>query len=42
MCQDKNGVLYFANNDGAVIFDGEQWQTVKASKQLIDPKFESG
>lgn len=29
MCQDKDGVLYFANNDGAVIFDGEQWQTVK-------------
>jgi AraC family chitin signaling transcriptional activator len=29
MCQDKDGVLYFANNDGAVIFDGEQWQTVR-------------
>lgn len=29
MCQDKNGILYFANNDGALIFDGEEWQTVK-------------
>jgi AraC family transcriptional regulator, chitin signaling transcriptional activator len=29
MCQDNDGILYFANNDGALIFDGEQWQTVK-------------
>jgi AraC family transcriptional regulator, chitin signaling transcriptional activator len=26
MCQDKDGVLYFGNNDGALIFDGERWQ----------------
>jgi AraC family chitin signaling transcriptional activator len=29
MCQDKNGVLYFGNNDGALIFDGERWQKLK-------------
>lgn len=28
MCQDKEGVLYFANNDGALIFDGQQWHKV--------------
>jgi AraC family chitin signaling transcriptional activator len=28
MCQDKEGVLYFGNNDGALIFDGEQWQKI--------------
>lgn len=29
MTQDRDGVLYFGNNDGALIFDGETWQTVK-------------
>jgi AraC family chitin signaling transcriptional activator len=29
MCQDRDGVLYFGNNDGALIFDGERWQTVR-------------
>lgn len=29
MCQDREGVLYFGNNDGALIFDGERWQTVR-------------
>ncbi|RAV98334.1 triple tyrosine motif-containing protein [Pseudochryseolinea flava] len=28
MCQDNEGVLYFGNNDGAQIFDGEQWRGV--------------
>lgn len=28
MCQDKNGVLYFGNNDGTLVFDGERWQKV--------------
>lgn len=28
VCEDKEGVLYFGNNDGAIIFDGEQWQKV--------------
>lgn len=26
VCEDNDGVLYFGNNDGAIIFDGEQWQ----------------
>lgn len=28
MCQDNDGILYFGNNDGAQIFDGEQWKSV--------------
>src|SRR5690606_508982 len=28
VCEDKEGVLYFGNNDGAVIFDGERWHKV--------------
>lgn len=28
VCQDKEGVLYFGNNDGALIFDGEIWHKV--------------
>ncbi len=28
MCQDLQGVLYFGNNDGVIIFDGERWQRV--------------
>lgn len=28
VCEDKDGVLYFGNNDGAVIFDGERWYKV--------------
>ncbi|MCH7399444.1 hypothetical protein MM236_15685 [Belliella sp. DSM 107340] len=28
MCQDKEGIIYFGNNDGALIFDGETWQKV--------------
>jgi AraC family transcriptional regulator, chitin signaling transcriptional activator len=29
MCQDKDGILYFGNNDGALIFDGQTWQKVR-------------
>lgn len=29
MCQDKNGALYFGNNDGTLVFDGERWQKVR-------------
>lgn len=29
MCQDADGILYFGNNDGVVIFDGERWQKVR-------------
>ena len=25
MCQDTNGILYFGNNDGTLIFDGARW-----------------
>ncbi len=28
MTRDHQGILYFGNNDGAVIFDGERWQKV--------------
>jgi DNA-binding CsgD family transcriptional regulator/ligand-binding sensor domain-containing protein len=28
MCQDAQGVLYFGNNDGVLIYDGERWQKV--------------
>ena len=28
MAQDQNGVLYFANNDGALVFDGQVWHKV--------------
>ncbi|MBD1362728.1 transcriptional regulator [Mucilaginibacter sp. ZT4R22] len=27
MAQDKNGLLYFANDDGLLIFDGSYWKT---------------
>ena len=26
MCENKNGTLFFGNNDGVIIFDGEHWQ----------------
>src|SRR5690606_38816580 len=28
MAQDRDGILYFGNNDGALIYDGEVWQKV--------------
>lgn len=28
VCEDKNGVIFFGNNDGVVIFDGEHWQKI--------------
>lgn len=28
MTKDHEGVLYFGNNDGALVFDGERWQKV--------------
>ncbi|SMO40289.1 DNA-binding transcriptional regulator, CsgD family [Saccharicrinis carchari] len=27
-CQDHNGVMYFGNNDGVLIFEGENWTKV--------------
>jgi AraC family transcriptional regulator, chitin signaling transcriptional activator len=29
MAQAADGILYYGNNDGALIFDGEQWQKVR-------------
>lgn len=29
MCQDNQGIYYFGNNEGVLIFDGERWQKVK-------------
>lgn len=28
VAEDSSGILYFGNNDGALIFDGEQWHKV--------------
>ena len=28
MTRDNDGILYFGNNDGALIFDGERWEKV--------------
>lgn len=28
MCQDQDGILYFGNNDGALVFDGARWYKV--------------
>ncbi len=33
--QDKRGVLYFANNDGLLEFDGINWKCYKVSNQTI-------
>lgn len=29
MCQGRDGILYFGNNEGVLVFDGERWQKVK-------------
>lgn len=31
--KDKNGVVYFANNDGLLCFDGQNWQVFPLEKQ---------
>lgn len=28
MCQDADGIMYFGNNDGALIFDGARWDKI--------------
>ncbi len=33
--QDKTGRLYFANNDGLLIFDGTNWQKIKVRNNTI-------
>ena len=32
IAQDNNGFMYFANNDGLLIFDGIRWELVKISQ----------
>jgi len=29
MTEDDRGIMYFGNNDGVVIFDGERWELIK-------------
>lgn len=33
IAQDKSGAMYFANNDGLLIFNGTEWQTIKLPKK---------
>jgi ligand-binding sensor domain-containing protein/DNA-binding CsgD family transcriptional regulator len=33
--QDKNGILYFANNDGLLTFDGNYWKTYPLPNKTI-------
>ena len=33
--QDKNGIMYFANNAGLLVFDGHYWQTYPVSNQTL-------
>ena len=28
-CEDTDGILFFGNNDGALVFDGQHWQMVE-------------
>lgn len=28
MCEDRDGTIFFGNNDGVIIFDGEHWQKI--------------
>lgn len=32
ICQDEHGFMYFANNDGVLIFDGLNWDLIEVSK----------
>lgn len=33
--QDKNGIMYFANNDGLITFDGSHWQVYRLPNKTI-------
>jgi len=35
ICQDQKGVLYFANNDGLMVFNGNTWRTYPISNHTI-------
>lgn len=31
ICQDENGVMFFANRKGVLTFDGEEWSLIRLS-----------
>ncbi|HMR92304.1 MAG TPA: triple tyrosine motif-containing protein [Chitinophagaceae bacterium] len=35
VCQDANGILYFANNEGVLTFDGTYWKTYPLPNKTI-------
>ena len=35
IAQDKRGFIYFANNEGLLMYDGNQWQTYKMPNSSI-------
>jgi ligand-binding sensor domain-containing protein/DNA-binding CsgD family transcriptional regulator len=35
IAQDKNGLMYFANNAGLLVFDGKYWQCHKVTNQTV-------
>ncbi len=35
ICQDKNGILYFANNEGLLSFDGTYWKNYPLPNKTI-------
>ncbi|MDF2430750.1 MAG: hypothetical protein JWP44_381 [Mucilaginibacter sp.] len=35
ICQDKNGILYFANSEGVLSFDGTYWKTYQLPNKTI-------
>jgi ligand-binding sensor domain-containing protein/DNA-binding CsgD family transcriptional regulator len=40
--QDRNGILYFANNDGVLTFDGKNWKTYPLPNKSIVRSIEFG
>lgn len=40
--QDKNGILYFANNEGVITFDGKNWKTYPLPNKSIVRTIEFG
>jgi len=35
ICQDERGILYFANNDGVLQYDGENWRTYSLANNSV-------
>lgn len=40
--QDRNGIIYFANNDGVLTFDGKNWKTYALPNKSIVRSIEFG